>query len=33
MIRENSNLEEIQGKQYWKSLDDLADTLLDFEAG
>ena len=26
MIRENSNLEEIQGKQYWKSLDDLADT-------
>ena len=26
MIRENSKLEEIQGKQYWKSLDDLADT-------
>ena len=26
MIRENTNSKEIQGKQYWKSLDDLADT-------
>lgn len=26
MISENTNLQEIQGKEYWKSLDDLADT-------
>ncbi len=26
MIRENTNSKEIQGKPYWKSLDDLADT-------
>ena len=26
MIQHNKELEEIQGKQYWKSLDDLADT-------
>ena len=26
MISENKNLQEVQGKEYWKSLDDLADT-------
>ena len=26
MIRENKDLQEIHGREYWKSLDDLADT-------